>query len=82
MVWPEHRALARQRVEHPWFRDSDQPVVLAAGRLIELKDHATLLRAFALVANTRPARLVIIGEGAERGNSSRPRAGTRHSGRR
>ena len=68
IVWPEHRDLAREPVEHPWFRHNDRPIVLAAGRLIELKDHATLLRAFALVANARPARLVIIGEGVERDN--------------
>ena len=33
-----------------------------------MKDHATLLRAFAEVVSSRPARLIILGEGAERGN--------------
>ena len=53
-------------VEHSWFSEGSGPVVLAAGRLAYQKDHATLLRAFAEVARSRPARLVILGQGAER----------------
>jgi glycosyltransferase involved in cell wall biosynthesis len=42
----------------------DVPLLLAVGRLIEQKDHATLLRAFALVHARRPeARLAILGSG-------------------
>jgi glycosyltransferase involved in cell wall biosynthesis len=42
----------------------DAPLVLAIGRLIEQKDHATLLRAFARVHESRPeARLAILGWG-------------------
>ena len=68
VVWPDLHAKAAEPVDHPCFRDSETPVVLAAGRLVELKDHATLMRAFAMVAKARPARLVIIGEGVERDN--------------
>jgi glycosyltransferase involved in cell wall biosynthesis len=40
------------------------PLALAVGRLIEQKDHATLLRAFALVRDEVPeARLAILGSG-------------------
>ena len=39
------------------------PVVLAVGRLVPQKDHATLLRAVALLAQTRSIQLVILGEG-------------------
>ena len=40
------------------------PLALAVGRLIEQKDHATLLRAFALVQRDVPeARLAILGSG-------------------
>ena len=40
------------------------PLALAVGRLIEQKDHATLLRAFALVRRDLPgARLAILGAG-------------------
>lgn len=43
----------------------DAPLALAVGRLIEQKDHATLLRAFALVRQNEPnARLAILGSGA------------------
>jgi glycosyltransferase involved in cell wall biosynthesis len=42
----------------------DAPLALAVGRLIEQKDHATLLRAFALVHQRLPeARLAILGSG-------------------
>ena len=42
----------------------DAPLALAVGRLIEQKDHATLLRAFALVRRDVPdARLAILGAG-------------------
>jgi glycosyltransferase involved in cell wall biosynthesis len=42
----------------------DAPLVLAVGRLIEQKDHATLLRAFAAVHAEHPqARLAILGGG-------------------
>ena len=58
---------ARVPVEHPFFRDPDIPVVVSAGRLVSPKDYPTLLRAFAEVAGSRAARLVILGEGAVRG---------------
>ena len=41
----------------------DGPVIATAGRLVAVKDHSTLLKAFALVRAQRPARLVIFGEG-------------------
>jgi glycosyltransferase involved in cell wall biosynthesis len=57
-------------VEHPWFAPSQPPVILAAGRLTEAKDYPSLLRAFALVAGRRPARLVILGDGELRAELS------------
>lgn len=41
------------------------PLVLGVGRLVEQKDFATLLRAFALVRAQRPARLVLLGKGGQ-----------------
>lgn len=41
----------------------DGPVIVTAGRLLPVKDHSALLRAFALLRTKRPARLVIFGEG-------------------
>lgn len=57
------RNLAQQAPTHPWFSPDAVPIVLAAGRLTEQKDFATLIQAFALVRQKREARLVILGEG-------------------
>ena len=57
--------LARAPVDHAWFYGGDQ-VLVAAGRLQPQKDFPMLLRAFARVRSTRPARLVILGQGPER----------------
>jgi glycosyltransferase involved in cell wall biosynthesis len=51
---------------HPWLTDGGPPVVLGVGRLTRAKDFASLIRAFALVRQQRPARLLILGEGNER----------------
>lgn len=59
--------LAREEVDHPWFRE-DVPVVLACGRLHQSKDYPLLLRAFQLIVKEEPARLVILGQGEERAN--------------
>lgn len=59
-------AKAQEPVTHEWFR-AGSPVVLAVGRLTPQKDFATLIRAFSLVREQTPSRLVIIGEGPERG---------------
>ncbi len=64
---PEMIAKAQVPVDHTWFRDSSVPVILGAGRLSPQKDFMTLLQAFSLLRRRRPARLVILGEGKERG---------------
>ncbi len=53
---------ANAPVEHPFFAGGD-PVFVAAGRMVEQKDFPVLLRAFAHVAQQRPARLIILGDG-------------------
>jgi glycosyltransferase involved in cell wall biosynthesis len=63
----EIERLACVPADHPWMAEvADIPVVLAVGKLKRQKDFATLLRAFRSVRATRPARLVILGEGEER----------------
>ncbi|MCW3846632.1 glycosyltransferase [Sphingomonas sp. LB-2] len=47
--------------------EGDAPVAIAVNRLDDNKDVATLLRAVALVRVQRPLRLVILGDGPERG---------------
>lgn len=68
VVTPDLLAQASLPVDHPWFAAGEPPVVLSAGRLTRQKDHETLLRAFALVRQKVPARLLILGEGEERAN--------------
>ncbi len=65
-VDPEAFVKADEPVDHPWFSNGQPPVILGVGRLSPEKDFPTLIRAFALVRQHRPAKLVILGEGAER----------------
>ena len=58
---------AGEPLDDPWFTGEGPPVILGAGSLEPRKDFATLLRAFARLRQQRPARLVILGEGRERG---------------
>jgi glycosyltransferase involved in cell wall biosynthesis len=60
------QALAREPCEHPWLAPGEPPLILAVGRLKPEKDYPTLLRAFDRVRAKRPARLLILGEGAQR----------------
>jgi Glycosyltransferase len=55
--------LRDEPLQHPWFEAGAPPVVLAVGRLTPQKDYPTLLRAFAQVRQSHPARLLILGEG-------------------
>lgn len=57
---------AKASIEHPWFQPGEIPVILGVGRLSQEKDFPTLIRAFALVRQLNPAKLVILGEGKER----------------
>ena len=58
---------AKMEVAHPWI-DGGFPIILGVGRLEQAKDFSTLLRAFALVKDHVPAaKLIILGEGSERG---------------
>jgi glycosyltransferase involved in cell wall biosynthesis len=59
-------SLAMRPPERGWPDDRSLPVFVAAGRLVPQKDHATLLRAFAILRRTRDARLLILGEGEAR----------------
>ncbi len=66
VITPGLADAARQPTGHPWVDEKDLPLIIAVGRLTRQKDFPTLLRAFARVAAGHPARLVILGEGAER----------------
>ncbi|MEM7049135.1 MAG: glycosyltransferase [Acidobacteriota bacterium] len=62
---------ASETVAEPWLAEADDDdgpqVILAAGRLVPVKDYGNLLAAFARLQRERPrARLVVLGEGPER----------------
>ncbi len=71
-------ALASAPCSHPWLRSgipggplaSRPPVIVAVGGLRKVKDFATLLRAFARLTD-RSVRLLILGDGKERGGLER-----------
>ncbi len=58
--------MAQEPVDCPWLINREVPVLVAAGRLSYQKDYSTLLRAFRLVRNRKPCKLVIVGKGPER----------------
>jgi len=60
-------AAAAEAPDEPWLDAGEPPVIVAAGRLVQKKDYPTLLRAFARLRAERPVRLLILGEGRERG---------------
>jgi glycosyltransferase involved in cell wall biosynthesis len=55
--------LAAERLDDPWLKPDQPPVIVAVGRLTEQKDFPTLIRAFAALRATRPCRLMILGQG-------------------
>ncbi len=63
VVTPELLVRANEPLDHPWLKPGAPPVILGTGRLVNPKDFATLLRAFARVRAQRKTRLVILGEG-------------------
>jgi glycosyltransferase involved in cell wall biosynthesis len=62
---------AGQALSHAWTAPQAAPLLLAVGKLSPQKDFPTLLRAFARVRRDHDARLVILGEGTERGRLER-----------
>lgn len=67
VVTPELQEKMRDPLDHPWFAPSAPPVLLGVGKLKPQKDFATLLRAFSRVRAVRSARLLVLGEGEEKG---------------
>lgn len=52
---------------HPWLTNKAAPVIVAMGRLSPEKNFPLLLNAFAALRRQRPVRLMILGEGDDRG---------------
>ncbi len=66
ILTPELQARAREPLDHPWFAPDQPPVIMGVGRLRSQKDFPLLIRAFAQVRRSRPARLLILGSGPEK----------------
>ncbi|WP_219835801.1 glycosyltransferase [Paenibacillus sp. R14(2021)] len=66
VVTEEVNKRASQQAEHAWITDKQLPVCISVGRLVEQKNYDVLLRAFALVQQQLPCRLIVLGEGKER----------------
>ncbi|HSV84942.1 MAG TPA: glycosyltransferase, partial [Levilinea sp.] len=66
VVTEDIAALSQEPLPQPLFPPS-VPVILGAGRLVDVKDFATLIRAFAEVRSHKRARLILLGEGPLRG---------------
>lgn len=64
VVGPHIAQQASAAVQHPWFDDAP-PVIVSVGRLELVKGHETTLRALAEVVESRPARLLILGDGPD-----------------
>lgn len=54
--------LALESADMPW-QEENAPAICTVGRLVVPKGHVHLLRAFARLRQTMPARLILIGEG-------------------
>ncbi|MCU0549922.1 MAG: glycosyltransferase [Leptolyngbya sp. Prado105] len=65
VVTPDLLERAQTSIEHPWFA-SEIPVLMSVGRLAHQKNYPLLLEAFAKVRQSRPVRLMILGEGEAR----------------
>ena len=57
---------SKKEVNHPYFRNKQDKVILGAGRLSRQKDFSTLIRAFNKLRKIRKVRLIILGEGDSR----------------
>lgn len=66
VVTPQLFQKVAEPLNNPWFAPEQPPVILGVGRLEVQKDFPTLIRAFAQLRKTRPARLTILGEGSLR----------------
>lgn len=64
VVTPEMLTATPPPPRHPFYTSPrEAPVIMGMGGLRHAKDFPTLLRAFAMVVRSRPARLIILGKG-------------------
>jgi glycosyltransferase involved in cell wall biosynthesis len=66
IVTPKLFNLAEQTVMGDGLMQGNEPVILGVGELCARKDFTTLIKAFSKVRQSRPCRLLILGEGRQR----------------
>ncbi len=57
------RRQSKEEIFEEWYNQKEIPIIINVGRLTKQKGHVYLLKAIALVAESQPVRLVIIGDG-------------------
>ena len=57
---------AVEKVEHPWFKERDVPIIIAVGRIHHQKNYPTMLKAIQLILKVRKVHLVVLGDGSLR----------------
>lgn len=62
---------SKENINNTWLKASDVPFFVTIGRLDLMKDHQSLIRAFALVKAKVDCRLLLIGDGDEYNNLSK-----------
>jgi glycosyltransferase involved in cell wall biosynthesis len=67
VIGPELQKAAMEKVDHDWLRTPIMPTLIAVGRLSPQKDYPSVFQALSLVRRSIPARLIVLGEGEERG---------------
>lgn len=63
VVGPDFHARSQEIADHPWFHDFAGPVFVTAGRLVQQKDHESMIRAFAIHRRQSDSRMIILGIG-------------------
>ncbi|MES9968947.1 MAG: glycosyltransferase [Candidatus Thiodiazotropha sp.] len=66
-ITPELYRQAEEPVDEPWLAAGQPPLILGIGGLRRQKDFPTLMRAFALVRQQLPCRLMLLGQGNKEG---------------
>lgn len=60
--------LSFAKLDHPWFKEKQYPIVLFVGRFSDVKNIPLLVNAFSLVRKSYECKLVLVGDGPEREN--------------
>ncbi|MEN8212734.1 MAG: glycosyltransferase [Pseudomonadota bacterium] len=65
VITPSLLKLQHETLDHPWFAPSGKSLVMGMGGFRQQKDFTTLIRAFALLHQSRPCRLLLLGKGRQ-----------------